>query len=107
MSDAVRATAVTQSEGCLHLVLRPQAALLESCLASCARNDAVVLMDAAVMLLAGPCPDPAVHIELCCLEADVRARGLQNLVPTLPWIMISEYELVERAARYRHCLSWK
>ena len=107
MSDAVHSQGAPKSDGCLHLVLRPQAALLENCLAFCAENDTVVLMDAAVMLIGGVTPLLEFPVELCCLEADVRARGLEMLVPAAPWIVISDHGLVDRVVRHKHCLSWK
>lgn len=64
-------------------------------------------MDAAVTLLTGPAPGSACAVEFCCLEADVRAHGLSELVSGSPWKQITDLELVERVVRHRHCLSWK
>jgi len=107
LSDPEHKGNASQASGFVHLILRPEGSMLQDCLACCASGDSLVLMDAAVALLAAPSPKSEFPVEFCCLEADVLARGLGDLVSGSPWKQITELELVERVARHRHCLSWK
>jgi len=99
--------AAAHAPNCLHLVLRPQLSVLMECLAGCDSGDCVVLMDAAVTLAAVAPPNSKFSVELCCLEADARAHGLDRVVASTSWTLITDRELVERVVRHLHCLSWK
>ena len=111
MKGPTPSPSVPLSDRCLHLVMRAQPEVLDRCFACCAPHDTVVLMDAAVVLCVRPDPRmgeaPEFPIELCCVESDVRARGIEKLLRTDSCVLISDQELVEKVARHRHCLSWK
>lgn len=95
--------------GCVHLVMTASAGAIRDCMGCCSPEDVVVLMNSAVLWLAGPeasGPEPPDH-RLYCLEPDALAHGVEGLVAGRGVQLISEKELVRQICRHRHCLSWK
>lgn len=97
------------ADGCLHLVMSASREALADCLDCCGPGDTIVLMDTAVTLMAGPlAPGPAAHsTPVCCLAADIRAQGLQDVLAGAGASVIDDHGLVRLVCRHRHCLSWK
>ena len=96
-------------KGCLHLVMKASRETLKDCLDCCAPGDAIVLMNTAVTLMAGPLGmnsspgSPPVY----CLAADLQAQGMQGALPGSGATLIDGQDLVHLVCRHRHCLSWK
>lgn len=96
-------------KGCLHLVMNAHRGTLTDCLACCGPEDTVVLLSSAVDWLARPLalPEIATTTKVCCLAADTRAHGLQDLPSALGLAVIDDHELVRLVCSHRHCMSWK
>lgn len=95
--------------GVLHLLLSADERPARECREACQPQDAVVLMDAAVMMLVSPqqvspgsfpCP-------VMVLESDLRARA--GTVASVPdsVTLVNENELVAQMVSLPHCLSWR
>lgn len=94
---------------CLHLVMSSGESALEDCMACSQAGDTILLMNTAVTWLIRP---SALHqvgeaVEVCCLDADVRAHGLGAVVNAGSMNCVNDRGLVDLVCRHQHCLSWK
>ena len=94
---------------CLHLVMKPDAAVLAICASQFRNGDSVLLLDSGVMALAGPQPvaKPFAPVEVFLAEADAAARGLLDLARSEGLRLLPDEQFADLLARHQFCLSWK